>query len=129
MKMGSDRITRTICMWSQSLADENFENWAWKARRLLETIKDFGGLLSIDELWDALAQQELNQWKNTVTTIPQDSETGGRFKYHRDINSSPLNKRRVITQLHCGCLPLEIELGCYGSPKPPVSEGTCQLCE
>lgn len=103
-------------------------------------IKDFGGLFSIDELWDALAQQDTIQWKNTVLTPPQNSETGGRFRYYRKFKSSPaakgyipnsvtLNKRRIITQLRCGCLPLEIELGRCRSPKPPVSERICQLCQ
>ena len=91
------------------------------------------------ELWNALAQQELERWNENVATIPQGSESGGRFNYYRKIKSSPaaeeyilnsvtLNKRRVITQLHCGCLPLEIELGRYRSPKQPLSERTCLLC-
>ena len=50
-------------MWSHSLARDNFRNWAWKTQKLLNTIKDFGGLLSADELWDALAQLELREWK------------------------------------------------------------------
>ncbi len=61
MKMDRDRLTRKVCVWSESLAGENFKNWAWKAKKLLGDIKDFGGLLSIDELWDALAQQEMSQ--------------------------------------------------------------------
>ena len=80
------------------------------------------------------------QWKNTVMTPPQNSETGGRFRFYRKFKSSPvaeryilnsvtLNKRRIITQLRCGCLPLEVELGRYRSPKPPVSERICQLCQ
>lgn len=81
--MDRDRITRKIYVWSQSLAGVNFKNWAWKAKQLLDAIKDFGGIFAVDELWDALAQQELNQWKNTVTNIPLDSESGGRFKYYR----------------------------------------------
>ena len=84
-------------------------------------------------------QQELKLWKDNVATIPQDSESGGRFNFYRNIKSSPateqyvlnsvnLNKRRVITQLRCGCLPLEIELGRYRSPKQPLSQRTCLLC-
>ena len=139
MKMDCTRLTRKICMWSQSLAGDRFKNWAWKTKKLLEDINDFGELLSADELWSALAQQELKLWKDNVATIPQDSESGGRFNFYRNIKSSPateqyvlnsvnLNKRRVITQLRCGCLPLEIELGRYRSPKQPLSQRTCLLC-
>jgi hypothetical protein len=93
-------------MWSESLAEKNFKNWAWKAKK---HIKDFGGLLSTDELWDALTQQEMSQWKNTVLTPPQDSETGGRFGFCRKFKSHPsaegynilnsvvLSKRRILS--------------------------------
>ena len=86
MKMDSNRLTRKIYTWSQSLADESFKNWAWKMEKLLEAINDFGGLLSTDELWNALAQQELIQWKEGVTTIPQGSETGGHFRGYQVIS-------------------------------------------
>ena len=133
-------MTRKICTWSESLAGENFKNWAWKARKLLDDIGDFGGILSMDELWDVLAQQEMSQWKDIVMTPPQDSETGGRFRFYRKFKSYPaaegyilnsvvLSKRRILTQLQCGCLPLEVELGRYRSPKLPLSERICQLCQ
>lgn len=127
-------------MWSQTLAGERCINWALKTRGMLEAITDFGGLLSTDKLWDALAQRELDQWKSTVSNIPQNSETGGCFKYYQNIKSSPsaeeyvlnpvtFKKWRVITQLRCGCPPLEIELGRYRTLKPPVSKKACQLCD
>ena len=130
MKMEVDRMTRKIYVWIESITGDRCKNWAWKTKNLLDSIKEFGDLFSIDELWDAL---ETIQWRNTVLTPPQNSETGGRFRFYRKFKSSPaaedyilnsvtLNKRRVITQLRCGCLPLEIELGRYRSLKPPASE-------
>ena len=73
-------------------------------------------------------------------TPPSDSETGGRFRFYRKFKSTPiaekyilnsvtLSKRRIVTQLRCGCLPLEVELGRYRSPKPPASERIYQLCQ
>ena len=58
-------MTRKICTWSESLTGENFKNWAGKASKLLGDIRDFEGLLMMDELWDALVQQEMitSQWK------------------------------------------------------------------
>ena len=138
MKMDRERLTKKIYIWSESLAAENCKNWAWKTNNLLKDVKDYGGLLSTDELWDALAQQEMAQWKSTVMTPPSNSETGGRFRFHRKstpiaekyiLNSVTLSKRRIVTQLRCGCLPLEVELGRYRSPKPPASERICQLCQ
>ena len=103
-------MTWKICTWSESLAGENFKNWAWKAKKLLGDIRDFGGLLLTDELWDALAQQEMSQWKDTVMMPPQDSETGGRSRLYRKfkpypsaegyiLNSVVLTKQRILTQL------------------------------
>ena len=40
-----------------------------------------------------------------------------------------LNKRQVISQLRTGCLPLEVELGRYRSPKTPLANRLCQLCK
>ena len=82
MKMDVERMTKRIYLWSHSLAGDNFRNWAWKTQNLLDTIKDFGGLLSIDELWDALAQLE---WEKAVAAIPANSESGGRFRYYRQL--------------------------------------------
>ena len=42
--------------------------------------------------------------------------------------SEIFRQKRVITQLRTGCYPLGIELGRYRSPKPPVHERICQLC-
>ena len=140
MQMDEDRLTRKIYLWSHSLAGDNFKNWAWKTQKLLSNIKDFGGLLSTDELWEALAQLEMTDWKTTVEDIPMNSESGGRFRFYRQFKVSPqaeeymlssasVKKRRIITQLRCGCLPLEIETGRYRSPKQPMSERRCQLCQ
>ena len=95
---------------------------------------------STDKLWEALAQLEMMEWKKVVAAIPINSESGGRFRYYRQLKSSPLaeeyimssaaiGKKRIITQLRCGCLPLEIETGRHRSPKQPLSERRCQLCQ
>ena len=44
------------------------------------------------------------------------------------LNSTSWNKRRIIAQLCYSCLPLEVELGHYRSPKTPMLERTCHLC-
>ena len=83
----------------------------------MESIKDFCGLMTGDEQWDALANLESKKWKEAVDEIPANSVTGGQFRYYREIKVSPsseqyivrstsLNKRRIVAQLRCGCLPL-----------------------
>ena len=95
--------------------------------------------MSCDEQWDALAKLETKKWKEVIDYIPNNSDTGGRFVYYRQIKVNPSaeqyilrstswNKRRIIAQLRCGCLPLEVEIGRYRSPKTPLLERTCQLC-
>ena len=109
--------------------------------KLLDGVKDFGGLLSFDELWDALAKQERvtktledyyhltsfgmpwpnRRWFNgwTLMTPPLNSDTGGRFRSFISspkaegyiLNSETLSERRVITYLCYGCVPLEVERG------------------
>jgi len=72
--------------------------------------------------------------------IPENSETGVQLKLYQILKASPsveqyiearisLNKGRVITQLRTGCLPLEVELGHYRSPKTPLADRQRQLCK
>lgn len=133
------RLVRKVYEWSKSLSGPNYNNWARKTTKLLESIHDFGGLMCGEEIWHELAKLELDSWKGTVDAIPAECESGGRFRFYRLIKPSPspeqyitsntsLNKRRFITQLRCGCLPLEVELGRYRSPKTPLRERLCALC-
>ena len=61
MNMEKDRITSKVSL---------FQNWAWKTRALLESIKDYGGVLSIDKIRNELAKLELDDWKMVVNEIP-----------------------------------------------------------
>ena len=90
------------------------------------------------ELWDAIISQELQTWRSSVQETPKNSETGGRLILYRQIKSAPApesyinsistNKRRIITMLRCGCLPLEVETGRYRAPKTPLLQRTCEIC-
>ena len=83
----NDHLTKIVYGWSKSLAGPNCKNWMWKTKTLLESIQDFGGLLSVDEIWNELAKLELKVWKDTIQTIPSDSDTGGRFIFTEKLNS------------------------------------------
>ena len=138
-KMDQNRLTNKMYVWSKSISGRMAKNWVGKTKALLESIKDCSGLMSCDEQWDALAKLETKKWKEVIDYIPNNSDTGGRFVYYRQIKVNPSaeqyilrstswNKRRIIAQLRCGCLPLEVEIGRYRSPKTPLLERTCQLC-
>ena len=82
--------------------------------------------------------QEFNAWKSSINRILKDSDTGGRLRFYRNLQTEPTpppyivssistNKRRTITMLRCGCLPLEVETERYQSPKTPISSRSCRL--
>ena len=136
--LDADRLTNKIFLWSESFSG-TINNWTWKTKQMLESINDYGGLLSIDEMWNELAKCELKLWTDTVKEVPRDSETGGRLRFYREIKPAPsvekyvqssmsVNKKRFLTQLRCGCLPLEVELGRYRSPKLPLKDRICTVC-
>ena len=67
------------------------------------------------------------------------SESGGKLALYRQIKHFPetepycraslsVGVRRVLAKLRAGCLPLQIELGCYTSPKTPLNMHICKLC-
>ena len=140
--MQSHRLTRRIYVWSKSLADAGTPNWVKRTTDVLGSLYK-GNLLhqghAVNDIWDAVMSQELLAWKSSVGTIPNDSETGGRLRFYRCYKSEPAptpyiyqtistNRRRIITMLKCGCLPLEVETGRYRYPKTPINRRTCQLC-
>ena len=40
----------------------------------------------------------------------------------------PVRTRRVVAGLQAGSLPLQVELGRYTSPKTPIEDHICKLC-
>ena len=83
--MDDNRLIKKVYALSLSLSGRYPKNWTEKTKVLLESIGDFSGLLNYDEIWDSLAKQEANRWKEAVTTIPKDSDREGRFVYYRQV--------------------------------------------
>ncbi len=81
----------------------------------------------------------MTEWAEAVNVIPPRSESGGHLFYCRQIKHEPcpepymevtcINRRRIITLLRCGCLPLEVESGRYRTPKTPLQQRICQICQ
>ena len=67
------------------------------------------------------------------------SESGGKLAVYRVLKNMPevepyaranlpVCVRRVLAGLRAGCLPLQVELGRYTSPKTPFNERRCKMC-
>ena len=141
VSMQADRLTRQIYIWSKSLSDRGVINWTNRTSNILNSLYECSLLQQghdVGDLWDATMTQELQTWLSAVHEIPRNSETGGRLVFYRQLKSTPApepyinsistNKRRVITMLRCGCLPLEVETGRYRAPKIPLIQRTCEIC-
>ena len=93
-----------------------------------------------DCLWDALANKFLQNWFQAVNNVEaSSSESGGKLALYRLIKHFPetepycraslsVGVRRVLAGLRAGCLPLQIELGRYTTPKTPLNLRICKLC-
>ena len=139
--MDADRLTHHIYVWSKTLSDRGVTNWAKRTSNIFNSLCECALIQqghSVEDLWDAVVNQELHIWRQSVQETPKNSETGGRLAFYRQtksvpapepyINSISTNKRRIITMLRCGCLPLEVETGRYRTPKTPLLQRTCEIC-
>ena len=61
---------------------------------MLESIKDYEGVLSIDKIWNELVKLELDDWKMVVDEIP--TESGGCFRFYRKIKTSPTEEDYIL---------------------------------
>ena len=145
--MPLERVPKQVILWSRSLSDSGKITWASHASNLLDGldlhVSSPNGLQAskfYDYLWDALANNLLNNWFHSINNVEaSSSESGGKLALYRQIKHFPetepycraslsVGVRRVLAGLRAGCLPLQIELGRYTSPKTPLSMRICKLC-
>ena len=145
--MPSERVPKQAFLWSRSLSNSGKVTWASHTSDLLDGldlhISTPNGLQSskfYDSLWDALANKLLHNWFQSINNVEaSSSESGGKLALYRQIKHFPetepycraslsLGVRRVLAGLRAGCLPLQIELGRYTSPKMPLHLRICKLC-
>ena len=137
--MDSHRLTRRVYVWSCSFVDQGVRNWVCKTRSMMNSLGHLETPPSSGNIWEALALKEFENWSSTVQNVPDNSESGGRFRFYRAMKSTPSlkpyviticshNKKRVLTMLRCGTLLLEIKTGSYRSPKLSLNSRTCILC-
>ena len=131
-ELSGDRVTSLIYTWSKSLSDLGIPNGAGRTASLHLSQRP----LRNSEIWERTVGEEMSAWSESVNIAPRGSESGGRLHYYRSIKFEPspepyleavcINRRRTITLLRCGCLPLEIESGKYRTPKTLLQRRTCQ---
>ena len=148
-EMPLSRIPKLAYVWSRELADSGKKSWGYHIRELVEGLKlhEFHECLPVGNppevysiVWDALADKFTQSWRHSVQKVEASaSENGGKLAMYRQLKlfpgtepyvraSLPVGVRRVVAGLRAGCLPLQIELGRYTSPKTPLNQRTCKLC-
>ena len=79
-------------------------------------------------------------WVVRLHRPTSDSVTGGKLRHYRTIKADPNpspyllaplgpGQRWVVGSLRAGCLPLAVETGRYRSPKVPLVDRVCTLCD
>jgi len=145
--MPLERVPKQVFLWSRSLSDSGKITWASHASNLLDGldlhISSPNGLQAskfYDYLWDALANNLLNNWFHSINNVEaSSSESGGKLALYRQIKYFPetepycraslsVGVRRVLAGMRAGCVPLQIELGRYTSQKKPLNMSMCKLC-
>ena len=63
--MDGSRLTKKIHVWRESISGRMAKNWTGKMKVLLGSIKDYSGLMSCDEQWNALASLEAKKMEGS----------------------------------------------------------------
>ena len=137
--MPLSRIPKVAYLWSCEIADSGKKSWGYHIRGLVAGL-NLHEFHNDGIIWDALADTFINSWMHSVHKVEASaSEKGGKLALYRQLKhfpgtepyvraSLPVGVRRVVAGLRAGCLPLQVELGRYTSPKTPLEERTCKLC-
>ena len=148
--MSESRLPRQAFLWSCQLADSGKQSWAFHVRNLIDGLNiseisplslDTGTPTSVHRiLWEALACKYMDTWMHNIHKVEASaSENGGKLAMYRTFKLSPnvepyiranlpVRTRRVVAGLRAGCLLLQVELGRYTSPKTPIEDRICKLC-
>lgn len=146
-----NRLSRLVTKWSMRVA-ENYQlkNWCWQVRKILISIhlSEFYSTkpsnISIKECI-LLVKNKLHEvahinWLEQLhRPLDSTSESGGKLKIYKMIMLEPSpphyvlslldpGPRWVMASLRAGCLPLGIETGRYRTPKVPLEQRVCSVC-
>ena len=97
-------------------------------------------MLALARIWESLASKIFHRWDACVWDVGAlASESGGKLAVYRVLKDHipaakpyaranlPVWVQRVLAGLRAGCLPLQVELGQYTSPKTPLNGRHCKM--
>lgn len=144
LNMNNSRIPHIIHTWSLRYRK------SWDSRMILRAQElNIMNYISeqcnvkyvVEKAKEALLQEENKFFQQSLWNNRQNETHGNKLRLYRLLKSeitwqpeAYLNckatriERRVLSQLRCGNLPLEIETGRYSRPKIPVENRLCKLC-
>ena len=91
------------------------------------------------DLKESLLQYANMEWLEILHKPVYNSESGGKLRHYKNFKMDPAPARYVLAplgtgyrwvlaSLRAGCLPLAVETGRFRSPKIPLANRTCSLC-
>lgn len=145
------RTSKSIMDWSMKLAEnDNFRNWCWHVKKVLVSIhlpELYSAQLSnisvkefIPIIRNRLSEVAYVKWLDQLhKPLVRTSESGGKLRTYKIIKLEPSPPRYVLSlldpgprwvmaSLRAGCLPLGIETGRYRTPKVPLEQRICLVC-
>ena len=150
IKSYTNRMTKNVLLWSIELASQGYKNWCWKVKKLCICIgipdiycPNEQTSFSIKEANEYISHHLLlvanDHWLEKLNKPAINSETGGKLQHYRVFKVDPVpacyvlaplspGHRWVLASLRAGCLPLAVETGRYRTPKVPLVDRLCLLC-
>ena len=141
--MNSNRLTKSIFLWSKNIAKNNWVHLSEQMFRDL-SIEDVAcrPAVSVRSVMQAVDEAAFladytmwhhNLWDDKNNPNGNKLRTYRCYKVNLEVEKYLLLnlhrlQRRTLAMLRIGVLPLEIETGRYAKPKTPLSERLCGLC-
>ena len=145
------RTSKSIIDWSMKLAErDQVKNLCWHLKKLLVSIHlpeiyyaqpcNISIKECIHTVRNRLSEVAFEKWLDQLHKPPVcTSESGGKLRMYKAIKLEPSPPRYVLSSLdpgprwvmaslRAGCLPLGIETGRYRTPKVPLEQRVCPVC-
>ena len=140
--LDDNRLTKRVLLWDRKLSEENLVySWSSEVKSILYNsglsftynCNDFSLKQTILQLKENFIEQQKIQLK----TECESKDKLRTFNTFKDFNSLPSHvskplsfiKRKFISKLRTGCLPIRIELRRFSRPRLPECDRVCLECK
>ena len=141
LKMDNNRLTKRILLWDRELNDANLVfSWSSEIKSIFENCNlsftyncsEFPLKQTILQLKEKFIEQQKIQLKGEC----ESKDKLRTFITFKDFDSLPCHvskplsfvKRKFISKIRTGCLPIRIELGRFSRPRLPEVDRICLAC-